>query len=117
MPARDVTLADNKIAAREPFHVIADKIDNADKFVADCHGHRDRFLRPGVPVIDVDVGAADGRFHDADEHIICADFGNRNFLERQPWFGAVFHHGLHHFLHDSRLCDAVCEVECDECVE
>jgi hypothetical protein len=114
MSARDVTLADNEIAAREPFHVIADKIDNADKFVADRHRHRDRFLRPGVPVIYVDVGAADGRFHDADEHIICADFGNRNFLEPQARFGAVFHHGLHHFLHDRRLCEAVCEVECDE---
>jgi hypothetical protein len=100
MPARDVTLADNQIVAREPFHVIADNIDNADKFVADRHGHRDRFLRPGVPVIYVDVGAADGRFHDADEHVVCADFGNRNFLEPQPRLGFGLHDGFHHFLHD-----------------
>ena len=81
MPARDVTFAYDKIAARETFHVLTDKIDNADKFVADGHRHGDRFLRPGVPIIYVDVGPADRRLRHADEHIVCADIGNRNLLE------------------------------------
>src|SRR5213080_3965617 len=63
MPARDVTFADDKIAVRETFHVLTDKIDNADKFVADGHRHGDRFcaqasqlyMWTSVPQIDVFV--------------------------------------------------------------
>ena len=115
MPARDVTLANNEVAAREPFHVITNKIDNSHKLVANCHWHRDRFLRPLVPVIDVHVGPADGGLQNADQHVIAADFRNRNFLEPQARLGPAFHHGLHHFLHDKKLGEAVCEVECDQC--
>src|SRR5262245_19244693 len=53
MSAGDVAFADDQIALRESFDVIAHAIDNADKFMANYHWHRDRFLRPGVPVIDV----------------------------------------------------------------
>jgi hypothetical protein len=113
MPARDVTLADNKIAAREPFHVIPGKIDNSHKFVADGHGYWNRFLRPRVPIIYVHVGAADGGLQDSDEHVVAADFRNRKFFEPQSRLGPAFHHGLHHFLHDKKLGEAVYEVECD----
>jgi hypothetical protein len=114
MPACDVTFADNEVAAREAFHLITDQIDNSHKFVADGHGYRNRFLRPRVPVIDMHVGPADGGLQDTDEHIVPADFGNRNFLEPQARFGPAFDHGLHHFLHDKKLGEAMCEVECDE---
>ena len=59
MTAGDVAFADDEIAGREPFHMIANKIDNPDKFVANGHWHGDRFLRPGVPVLYMYVGAAD----------------------------------------------------------
>jgi hypothetical protein len=39
-----------------------------------------------------------------------------NFLEAQLRLGPVFHHGLHHSLHDKKLGETACEVECDECV-
>ncbi len=81
MPAGDVTLADDEIAAGEPFYVIAHAIDNADKLMADDHRHRNRFLRPRVPVVDVHVRAADGCFQHADQHIVAADFWNGNFFE------------------------------------
>ena len=48
--------------ARKAFHVIADALDDADKFMPDDHRHRNGFLRPGVPVVDVNVGAADRVF-------------------------------------------------------
>jgi hypothetical protein len=115
MPARNVTLADDEIAAREPFHVITDTIDNSNKFVADGHRYWNRFLRPGVPVINVHIGPADGGLKDADEHVIAADFRNRNFLNPQARLGSAFYHGLHHFLHAKKLGEAASEVECDEC--
>ena len=62
MSAGDVTFADNQVARRESLHVIAHQIDDADKFVTDRHRDRDRFLRPRVPIVNVDVGAADRRF-------------------------------------------------------
>ena len=98
-----MAFADNKIARRKAFHVIADKIDHADKFMADRHRHRNRFLRPGVPVIYVDVSPADGCLHHADEQIICAGFGNGNLLEPQPRLGPAFHDCLHRFLHKKEI--------------
>ena len=59
MSTRDVTFADNEITGRESFHVIADKIDNTDKFMTDRHRHWNRFLRPLVPVVDMNIGTAD----------------------------------------------------------
>jgi hypothetical protein len=114
MPAGNVTLADDEVAARESFYVITDKIDNSHKFVADGHWHRNCFLRPRVPVINVHVGPADGCLQDADEHLIAADFRNRNFLEPQARLRSAFHDGLHHFLHAKKLGEAASEVECDE---
>src|SRR5260370_11490526 len=98
MSASDVAFADDEIAGREAFHVIANKIDSPDKFVADGHRHRDRFLRPGVPVIDVYVCPADGSFDDPNQHVIATDFGNGNFFQPKTGLGSAFHDGLHRSL-------------------
>ncbi len=47
----------------------ADLDDFAGEFVPRDHRHGNGLLRPFVPVIDVDVGAADGGVGDADQHI------------------------------------------------
>src|SRR5215831_12131982 len=70
MSAGDVAFAHDQVALCKPFHMIAYIIDNAYKLMPDCHRHRNRLLRPGVPVVDVQVRAADGRFQHADQHII-----------------------------------------------
>ena len=41
--------------------------------VPDYERDRDGALRPGVPAIDMQVGAADAGAKDADEHIVDAD--------------------------------------------
>jgi hypothetical protein len=81
MPTGDVSFAHYEIAARKAFHVIADSINDAHKFVTDRHWHGNRLLRPGVPIVDVHVGSADGGFQDSDEHVIAANFWDPNFLE------------------------------------
>jgi hypothetical protein len=102
MPTGDVPFGNDEIAAREAFDVIADSIHNADKLMANDHRHGNRFLRPCVPVIDVHVRATDGCLQDADEHIIAADFWNRNLLEPKTWFRFGFDNRVHR-LHDRKL--------------
>src|SRR4029077_6097843 len=103
VPTGDVSLAYYEIAARKTFHVIANSIENADELVTDRHWHRNRLLRPGVPIVDVNVSAADGSFQHPDEHVITVHFRNRNFLEPQPGLRLGLHNGLHHLLHWERL--------------
>ena len=57
--ADDVPLAADEVARLEVGDVRADLDDLADELVADDERHRDRLLRPGVPLVDVEVGAAD----------------------------------------------------------
>ena len=99
MPADDVAFAGHEIARRETFHPIADPLDDADKFMPDDHRHRDRLLRPGVPVINVDIGPADRSFLDPDEDIIVADFRHRHVLQPKTGFGFAFDQCLHRLLH------------------
>ncbi len=70
-----------------------------DELVAGDHRHGDRLLRPGVPVVDVHVRAADGVLEHADEHVVHADLGAGDFFEPQAGLGAAFDEGLHR-LHD-----------------
>ena len=57
--ADDVAFAADDFAGEKVVHVRADLDDLADELVADDHRHGDRLLRPGVPLVDVQVGAAD----------------------------------------------------------
>ena len=107
MAADDVTFAGNEIARRKTFHAIADALDHADKFMADDHRHRDRFLRPRVPVVDVNVGSADRCFLDPNENLVAANFRNRNFLEPQSGLGFALHDRLHRLLHGMKLGESV----------
>ena len=103
MPASDVAFAGDEIALGKTFHVIADKIDNPDELVPDGHRHRDRFLRPRVPVIYMYVRPADRGFQNADEHVVAFDFRNRNLFEPKSGLGFALHDRLHRFLHERKL--------------
>src|SRR6266496_4562900 len=87
MSTRDVSLAHYEIALCKSFHVIADVINDADKLVTNCHRHRNRFLRPFVPVIYMHVGPTDRRFQYADKHVLAGSSWNRNFLQPETGLG------------------------------
>ena len=57
--ADDVAFAADDVAGLKIGDVGADLDDFADEFVADDHRHGDGLLRPLVPLVDVQVGAAD----------------------------------------------------------
>src|SRR4029077_9813145 len=103
MPAGDMTFANDEIAFGKTFDVIAYPIDFADELVTDCHRDGDCLLGPGIPVIYMYVGSADGGLENANEHIVAANFGHRPFLEPQTRLGFGFHDRLHHLLHDAKL--------------
>ncbi len=85
--AGDVTFAGDEVADFEVGDVGADGGDFADEFVADDHGHRNGLLSPFVPLVDVDVGAADAGTADADKNIVDAVIGLRNIFEPEASFG------------------------------
>ena len=100
-------IADAKALARaatgESFDVIAHAIDDADKLMPNDHRHLNRFLRPCVPVVNVHVGSADGCFQHANQHIVAADFWNRNIFEPETRLTFSLHNRLHQFLHEQKL--------------
>ncbi len=71
-PAHHVALAGDDLARVEVDDVGPHRHDLADKLVAHHHGHRDGLLRPGVPVVDVHVGAADRGAPDLDQDVVDA---------------------------------------------
>jgi hypothetical protein len=103
MSTGDVSLAYYEIAPRKTFHVIAHSLNSAHKLVADRHWHRDRFLRPRIPVVDVHVSPADRGLQHADEHVVALNFWNRNFLEPEARLSFGLYDRFHHFLHEGKL--------------
>src|SRR3954464_2711167 len=88
--AHDVPFAADDFAGIEILHVVADGHDFPDKFVAHHHRYRNRLLGPGVPVVNVHVGAADARAQDFYEAIVVAAFGHRHFFEPEADFAVLF---------------------------
>ena len=100
MSAGNMAFHRDEIAFGKTFHMVANLFDHADKLVANGHRNGNRFLRPGIPVVNVNVGPADRCFEDADKHIVAFDFRDRNFFEPKPGFSPALYHRLHHFLHE-----------------
>jgi hypothetical protein len=94
-PADDVALAPDDIARPEVAHVRADLRDLADELVADHERHRDRPLRPAVPAMDVDVGAAHPGLAHADLDVVDPDLRLGHVLQPEPRLGPALHERLH----------------------
>ena len=89
-PTDDVSLAADDVARMEVAHVRPDVDDLADELVPDHERHGNRLLRPGVPRVDVEVGAADAGLPHPDQHVVDPDLGLRHILEPQARLGPRF---------------------------
>ena len=79
-----------KSATLEPTSTIS-----PDEFVADRHGHGNGLLRPVVPFVDVDVGAADAGAQHADQHVVDADLGDVDVFQPQARLAPALHQCFH----------------------
>ena len=93
--AGHMALARDPVADLQAADFHADFGDFADERMADDHRNRDGGLRPFVPVVDMDVGAADRRLLDLDQHVIVADGGQRGVLHPDAGLGLGLDQGLH----------------------
>ena len=93
--AGDVAFAADDVAGMEVVDVRADGDDLADKLMADHHGHRNGLLRPLVPVVDMNVGAADAGVAHADQHVVDAVLRFGNILQPQATLAAALRQCLH----------------------
>ena len=59
----------------------------------------DVLLRPLVPFVDMDVGAADRGLVDLDENFSGARHRNRHLPQLQSGAGCGFYDGIHHLFH------------------
>ena len=99
MPAGDVTFADDEIALSKTTHIRSGPCNFPDEFVTNRHRHWDRFLRPGIPIINVNIGTADRRLFRADQNIVGPNLRHRNLFQPQTGLGFGFHDCWHHSLH------------------
>ena len=74
--------------AMEVLDVAADLDDAADELVADDQRHGHRLLRPGVPVVDMHVGAADAGAEHFDQHVVDARLRHGHFFQPEAFLGA-----------------------------
>src|SRR5690606_24842606 len=81
--ADDVPLRRHPVADVDVGHQGAHLRHVAGELVADGEWRTAAPLRPGVPVVDVDVGAADAGAPDADQHLVVADLRLGNVGERE----------------------------------
>ncbi len=93
--ADDVAFAGDEVSGLEVVDVGADLGDLADEFVTDDEGDGDGFLRPGVPVVDVEVGAADAGLEDANLDVVDAGFRFGDVREPETFFGVRLDQGFH----------------------
>ena len=59
-------------------------------------------LRPAVPFINMQVGAADGCNFNFDQNFVAAECRNLDFANLCSGSGMRFHNGLHGLLHPAR---------------
>ena len=96
--ARDVALGRHVVADRDVTDGAAGVDDGPGELVAERERRDDPVLRPRVPAEDVQVGAADARRLDLDEHLVVARNRDGDLLQRETRLGSALAdrpHGLH----------------------
>ena len=94
-----MALAGDALADREARDARAKLGDLADILMADDLWGLDVLLRPLVPFVDMDVGAADRGFVNFDQNFSGARHGNRHLPQFQTGAGCGFYNGIHHLFH------------------
>ena len=81
LAAGDVHLGGDEVAFLHAGDIFADGLDGAAELVAGNERGMNAALRPLVPLIDVQVGAANGRDFDLDQDFVRTECGIGNFAD------------------------------------
>ena len=93
--AGDVALRRHVVALRHSMHALPHSDDGAAQLVAQRQGGIDALGRPLIPALDMEIGAADARRLDADEHLVCCRCGNGELVQDEPLLGIPLPYGAH----------------------
>src|SRR5947209_18160211 len=86
-PANHLTFPADDIAGKKIGH-IGTHFDNlAHELMPDRHRYRNGFPRPLVPIVNVNVRAADARLADLDQHIVNANLRAGTSSSHRPGSG------------------------------
>jgi hypothetical protein len=94
-PAGDMSLARDTVTDFKPFYEAPYFRDFSDEFVSDHHRYRYVCLRPIIPFVNVDIGAADGCLSKFYEHVIGSVIGLGYILHPNPYFRLGLDERLH----------------------
>ena len=89
----------NEVAFFYRGYFIADGDDLAAKLMSWNQRRMNAALRPAVPLVDVEIGSANGSDLDLDQNIGGAEGGNFHFTNFGAGGSRGFHHRLHGFRH------------------
>src|SRR5882757_8546227 len=95
-PTGDMSFAADNIAGMKVVYIRSNLDDLTNKLVADHHRHRNRLLRPLVPVVDMDICPANAGVAHPDKDVIDAILRFRNILQPQAGLAAALRQCLHH---------------------
>jgi len=94
-----MTLAGHALTDRKARDACAEFRDLANILMADDLRGLNVLLRPLVPFVNMDVGAADRGFVNFDQNFSGARHGNRHLPQFQTGAGCGFYNGIHHLFH------------------
>ena len=94
-PAHHVPFSADYLARQKILYVRPRFHNLPDELVPYHHRHRYGLLRPGVPFIDVNVGPADPRAIDPDQHVVQANLRRRHVFQPKPRFCFSFDQCFH----------------------
>ena len=76
-----MTFTGHDVTDRKPSDILAYFDNLACVLMATDHGYWNGFLRPVIPVVDVNISTADGRLVNFDENFVSRNLGNRHVLK------------------------------------
>src|SRR5258708_3541595 len=94
-PTDDMTFATHQISGAEGRDVAANLDNCPHELVTDDERRGDSVLRPGIPVINVEIGAANASTQHANEDIIDSDRRYWHFLQPQARLALVLDQCFH----------------------
>jgi hypothetical protein len=93
--AGNVHFRGDKITLADGSHFRADLFHHAAEFVAEDQRRMNAPSRPAVPLVDVQVGAADRGGAHANQNVLQPDFGNRHAFQARSRLRFRLDDGLH----------------------